>query len=1389
MSLLEIKAPYLSGLRKPFDSSTFRGTKLAKPSLRIIYRAALVLPQGATLHTAVTVKCVVPWPADRRSRYIYIHASYRLKTIVLIGLASVFAPVSESRFIPKERKMRNLLTSAFLILVSSIFVLAQTQSGLTGVVTDPTGAIVPGAKVTLLDTKTGREQTTVTNDEGSYRFNAIEPGAGFRLTFSREGFQTVVINEVQISVGRIDTQNAELSAGAISAVVEVVSTSGDASLNTNDASIGNVISSRQLKELPIQIRGTPAALIGLQPGAVGTNVFAGATGGNVTGSVAGSRADQGNITVDGIDANDVVTGQAFATVANAPIDSIQEFRGTVAGQDASAGRSGGQVQLKTNSGSNEFHGNLREYYRNENAVSNTFFNNRNNIARPKLRRHQYGGSFGGPLPMFNFGENNGPAFRSGRDKLFFFTDVEIRRDRSELTNSRTVPLQSRREGRIGYIRQTNADTGATCTTAARADNPGTAGCIGYLTPAQIQALDPLGIGVNTALNDLYNSRFPLPNDLSGGDGRNTGLYRWNSPNVRDDKIYTFRFDATPTDRQTAFVRTTITNRDSTNALEFLPQDEDATTFKDRSWSLAMGHTWNIKTNLTNTLTVGWSKQKNYFSPPSDNPSFPYFFSGGNIGQPFVRGDYQDRIVNTPTYRDDLTWTRGSHTFMAGVSYKPIRHKTTLTLDFNFVTLGIGTSNLNTVAGFPNLRPADLLNNSTAINSYDSAFATALGRIAAVTTNFNYNASLQPVPAGTGKIRNYGYNEYEGFVQDNWKIRSDLTLNLGVRYALMPAPYEENGIMATARTDWRDLLAIRLANAEAGISGDSAEPFLTYDLAGKTNNAAPLYKTDKNNFAPRIGFAWNPAGDGFLGSLFGDRKTVIRGSYDMTHDRLAGGGILFIQNQWDYLFQNGASKNFTGTNPYTLLQTGPRFTSVNSVPVAAQLTPPVVTRPYTPFVDNGVPFGTANDAGGNSNYVIDENFKTPYSHLFSFGVQRELPGNHLIDVSYVGRLGRDLFVQSDAAQVTNFRDPASGQRLFDAFNQVQAALAACAPNLTAAQCRATVPAIPWFENQVGPATLASYGAQCNQFGLGANCTQLAISQSSNFFQIGDTSDTLQNLLAIGLINPNVGLSAQFPANAYVTNQGTSDYHGMLVSLQKRFSRGFEYELNYTFSKSLDNNSTVQNTLFGGLVCDITNPDICRGPSAFDIRHLFNANFIVDLPFGRGRAFGGNTNRFVDFFLGGWTVSGIVSARSGLPVSASPSASSFPLGYLLASPALVVGDPSAFRMDLRTTDTGVLQYFADPDAAQAALRDPRHGELGSRNAFRGPGFWGIDMGLAKKFTAPWSEGHRFTLRVDAFNLTNTPMFATPNLTRNGPNFGVISATSNTPRELQFAVRYDF
>src|SRR5882724_12129307 len=282
---------------------------------------------------------------------------------------------------------------------------AQQSSGVSGVVSDNSGGTVSGVTVALDNSKLGLHATTTTNDIGYYQFLRVAPDSGFELTFTKDGFRKFVLSNVILGVGTVETRNVALELGSVTQSVEVQAT-GEATLNTTDATVGNVISSRSVDDLPFQFRLDAASLMRLQAGV------------NDKGSITGARSDQGNITLDGLDINDQATGQAFTSTIPVSIDALQEVRTVTAGETADYGRSsGGEISLITRGGSNNWHGNLREYHRNTLFAANNWFNNRDGVKRPALIRNQFGGSLGGPIK---------------KDKLFFFVDYEgLRRAQSE----------------------------------------------------------------------------------------------------------------------------------------------------------------------------------------------------------------------------------------------------------------------------------------------------------------------------------------------------------------------------------------------------------------------------------------------------------------------------------------------------------------------------------------------------------------------------------------------------------------------------------------------------------------------------------------------------------------------------------------------------------------------------------------------------------------------------------------------------------------------------------------------------------------------------------------------------------------------------------------------
>jgi Carboxypeptidase regulatory-like domain len=1260
------------------------------------------------------------------------------------------------------RKLRSVLGGfviAILFFAPPHSTKAQEFASVTGTVTDSQRGSVPGVTVDLDDANTGLHLSTVTNDQGDYQFPRLAPGPGYKLTFTKDGFTKYKLDNLTFGVNTTSTHNVTLQIGEVSQTVEVSST-GAETLNTTDASVGNVFGPKLIDSLPVQFRDSPAALLGLQPGVVTVGQdSSGSTmndpNNNRQGAVTGARADQGNITIDGIDANDQATGQAFATVGNLPVDAVEEFRGVSAGVTADLGRSSGaQIQLVTKSGTNDWHGSAYEYHRNTVTEANTFFNNAAGVDRPALIRNQFGASFGGPIK---------------KDRLFFFFNYEGRRDASQDQELRIVPLDNVRNGQLNYI-----NNSAGCDASSNLQNAPQ--CISTTPLAganSLQSLDPAGIGLDTALRQFVNGRYPGANDLTAGDQINTGGLRFNAPFALGNNTYVTRVDYNITANQRVFGRFNIVRSAQTDDINSVPAQfpgdpAPAAQITDRDYSFAVGHTWNISSNRVNQAVFGISASRLGF-PSIFQPAFPnsYTFAPntngtGQISDPFPSLQSQFRTVPVPTIRDDFTWIRGRHTWQIGGMFKPSHQTSTQINDFNFVNVGLGGDLQSLTAS---QRPNNILDDPVAATEWDQQFPFLLGRFASVSTNFNLNKDGSAQDVGSPKVRDYRYFEYEGYVQDQWRVKSSLTLTLGLRYQYFSVPYEVNGLQSVSDIGFQTYLHDRLSAAAQGINGDAAIPFVSYDLGGKANNARGIYNPDRNNLSPRVAFAFNPGfKNGLLSGIFGDKKTVIRGGATMVYDRVNANTINFIQDQVSYLFNTSANTNFGD------LATDPRFTALGTLPVTN--TPQPVTHPLTPFVDNGVPFGNAE---GQFNYTVDPNFRTPFAYVYSLGVQRQLPGNFILDVEYVGRLGRKLFAQADAGQAVNFLDTASGQKLFTAFNalsqEVRNNVAAVTPQ-------------PWFENQI-----TSAAGNCATLVPGfaePNCSQLVADFFGNLIVKGDLSDTLQALNADGLIANNSGLAGQFSTNAYIGNFGSSSYNGLLIDLKHNFSRGLQFDFNYTFSRSIDNVSSVANTVVGGLVCDASNLRICRGPSDFDVTHLFSANGVYDLPFGRGRSFAPNANRFVNALIGGWQFATIFTAHSGFAFSTNTGA--FPVGFVFDSPAVLTGSSSALATSIHS-DNGVIQLFANPAAAKAALSNPFGGEIGNRNNLRGPGYVNFDMSLSKSFLMPWSDKHFIQFRAEAYNAFNHTNFADPGANINSPTFGQITAQANANRVMQFALRYQF
>jgi hypothetical protein len=1251
--------------------------------------------------------------------------------------------------------MRNFLTTVFLLAGALLFstqLQAQDTASITGVIADATGALIPNVSVNLTNPATGATYVGTSNGEGSYTIANVRPGPGYKLTLMASGFKTKVVTDIYLNVDATRTQNVRLDVGGSTASVVVSASAEQVTLDTTDATVGNNFEVQFLNDLPVENRDSPAALFYQQPGVT------------LAGAVTGARVDQTNVTLDGLEVNDNATGEFGAIVGNAPVDSVQEFRGVTAGALSSAGQgSGAQFELVTRSGTNQFHGAAVEYHRDTDLEANNWFNDNDGVPRSPLIRNQFGGNFGGPIK---------------KDRLFFFFDYNGRRDTLSNLVDQTVPLDSYRAGNVSYYNDQ--------------------GGISTLSPAQVQALDPAGIGFNSAFLTLMNKRYPHANDLSGdvGDLVNTAGFRFNAPFPYAEDDYVQRVDYNMNSTMKLFGKGSFTRTTGTQGAIQFPGDPPTYLFKDQSYAWVVGHSWTIGTNKLNQFNVGETFE-NYRFDKTYNPQGDDAFSFSGLTAPYQSGsNSQDRTYPIPIIRDDFSWEKGNHSFAFGGTFKWETPNEFADENFNFPDVGV-TGNTYLTGLTPNLRPADIDNdvingNSTTI--YDSLFSTALGVIPLVSSNFNYNNKGVALPTASGLDLNYRYYETEIYGGDTWKLTPHFTLSYGLRYQAYTVPYETHGTEAVSNVNFNSYFGARLAQSAAGLQGNNAVPLISYTYGGKANNAPGYFQPQDTLFAPRVAFAYVP---GF------DSKTVFSAGAGIVNDHTVVNALQFQQLESSYLFEALGIENLFGTpgDQTASLGTGPgsapRFSGIASPPPGPSA--PTIVTPFEPFVSDGVPYGLQY---GEFNIIIDPKLKTPYSFQYNFGVQHEFPQGYILKATYVGREGRRLLAEADASQLIEFPDNTGGS------SQVMSqAMAGMTTQLRQNIGMGALGAIyslspqPWFEDMLPgfAATVnANNAANGNPTNL-ANSTQAIAYEAYPYPQRGDFADTIQNLSFNGLA-PNVGMPAQFAGDTIWTNKGFSSYNGLLITLHKNAGYGLQFDLNYTYSHSIDNVSLPANSisisLGYGYICDVVRPRECRGNSDFGVTNYLNGNFIYELPFGRGKDFGATAPFWLNEIIGGWLLSGLPYYHTGNVYNAGSNA--YVAGFANNAPATLTGPIELMKAKVNGGNGNALYAYTNPTGALAAYTGPTGFAIGTRNNLRGPGYFDFDMGLGKTFPI-YQDRVNLKFRCDAFNVFNHPNFNNPvaDITEaSGIPFGTITSTvTNGPsgtenaRVLQGALRLEF
>ncbi len=1258
----------------------------------------------------------------------------------------------------------SILAALIFSLLISQTTFAQTgTSSVSGTVTDPQGNVITGATVTLTNPDKNFSRTQVTSDSGVYSFNAVPPDT-YIIEVSAAGFKKTILNDVQALVAKATESNVQLEIGSVGESVTVSAGGSESLINTQDASLGNNFVARQITQLPLEARDV-TSLLTLQPGTTRE------------GYVAGARADQSNVTLDGVDINEAQTNQianskggtgsdamrSFSeqpdagTVLRLNGEAIEEFRVTTTNPNASLGRSSGaQISLVTKSGTNRFSGTIFEYNRDTAFTANDFFNNRSGLPRAELKRNTFGGAIGGPIV---------------KDRAFFFYSYEGRRDQSETTIISRVPTASLGRGEVRYFSPS--------------------GGITTLTPANLATIFPVTGGVNplvvAALKDAA-AKYPA-NDNTIGDGLNVAGYRFNAPLPVSLNSHIVRFDINLTSKQQLTARGQL-QQDVFGGSRLFPDTRSQDNWS-HPWGIVLGHIWTINNNWVNNFRYGITREA--FTSLGDSQKNEIYFR--NIFFPV--NDSRELSRKTPVQNivDDVSWIKGNHNIQFGTNIRIIRNQRTTysnAFDTGFTNptgyAGSGNVLVNAVNAFAPI------GNSSSASDVRNAVAALLGRLTGLTARFTFDRDGTLLPAGTPSEREFATEEYDFYAQDVWKIRPNLTLTYGLRYGISRPVYETNGFETKPNISLSEFFRRRVEGAEKGVPYNE---LLSVDLSGPANGRSPLYKWDKNNFQPRIALAWSPNfKSGFLGTLFGrNGQSVIRGGFGITNDyygqQLA---VAFdLNNRLGFSSSAALGAGFCSVEPVERLC--PLFTGFNqdvrsllkqfNIPVPSNLTFPQV--------------GSTSASSLNAQSSIDEDLTAPNHYSWNLTYERSLPAGLVVQASYIGRAGRNLLAARDVAITNNLVDQKSGMDWYTAAGMLEELRSRGTPV-------SQVPAIPYFENLFyNSSTFTAFrrfliGSNAGRLAQVNNATQ-AIYGDAFFFNDNDWTTTQQDidgaLLDGGL--SRVFYHPQYAALSAIGSIGRSDYHAGTLSIRQRLGESLIWDFNYTLAHSMDDASGLQTSGNYG-TSFILNPvrqSDNYANSDFDVRHSININGVWQIPVGRGRYFFSDTNKVVDAFLGGWQLSGIYRWNSGLPTW-SPYDVLYATNWNTQSSGVRIRPVQSCPTRGTGPDDGPSLFGCDRDYAYQSWRSARPGETGDRNVIRMPGYVSLDLGLAKSFKMPWGENHQLQIRAEAFNVTNTQRLGAPVNQQlevdpqynNAPlDFWNFTKIQGTPRVIQFGLRYSF
>jgi hypothetical protein len=1271
------------------------------------------------------------------------------------------------RFVSRLLLAILIATTAIALWSAPASAQSSPTGTLTGTILDPSGGVLPGVTVTAKNEQTGLTQTTISGGEGDWRIPALPTGT-YEVTFELDGFKKISRGGVTVRAAGLHTIPVTLEVGAVTEVIQV--TADAALLAVTTATTARSLTSAELEAVPTST-GSFTHLLSSEAGVSADlpPVLTNGTG-NISPSVNGTRTTSTSLFFNGIDATNLTTNEgAMSDNVSPASDTLQEVKLQTSMYDASTGRSGGgNFQLVTRSGTNDFRGSAHYNFQHEKMNSNDFFYEKDGIDKPKARRNEGGFTLGGPIR---------------RNRLFFF----------------------------GGYQRTDAETGFVPTASSITALPqalqliqgprtkeNVLAAFAALNPSILQSIPKAqcsGPGDTACISDVALNLLNLQNPVTGdfvipapragaqliGNDIAAGTVVGGNPVLRQRNVVPAEFTQ---DQFTAKLDGQVTANNRLSAAMFYAKFPGFDPFPDpyslaspftlkradRNATVALSDTHILGNNKVNEIRGGVFHLNNTRS--LDDPFLGLTNAGVGVANPATFFDNSDatnrlghyvgrpggtmdrfsfggpndsfnkRKQRTYTIGDTFTWTTTTHALKMGGEFRRNEFDTNL--------------------------PEE---QATEFEKFDNFTQLLRGLATEADTQFGITD------------KQFRFSDFNMFLADDWKLSPSLTLNLGVRYEFFGLPTEVNGLIGNV-----DFEAI--TNTENPVNSFIVPKnvqntgFAAIDAAiaasQKADNNHTLKGQDWNNVAPRLGFAWTP-GD--------SDKLVVRGGYGIFFDRPSAAFINTVFSNYPFLREqevtfpastvplNGAWSQQDPTFPFNqyLPNKIVRTAGANGTYQIRDGTN--VTRGADGTL-NPVDPATGLPTRGNiaetfEFRAVDRDLRTPYIQQYNFGIQRELGANLLLEVRYVGSKGADLLEARAFNQGYDLNDSSTPDHIFERFNQ--AYLAAGSPN----------------------------GA------LNAGATARARGVGRAF---GFANTSLGGALDYNLANATgqvIGFEARTPVLGFnvpeavlLSNTGRSLYNSIQLNLMKRMSDGLQFHVAYTYSRSKDTSSADPGSTAGGGKPDVPNTgfvvqgdnrniDANYALSDFDRPHRFSSSFVWALP-GQGA-------------LGGFRLSGFVQLQSGLPYSIYSAEPELATSAQFSD--LIRGSGGLYRLGFgRPSLCGsldeLLEHGDDPTEGafnRSVLCSPMTaaggypGNLGfgnlGRNALRG--FWQrrVDLSLAKTF--PLGSVRNLELRWDVFNLFNTVNYALPNNVIGGAttDFGKITDSVGGPRVMQLGARFRF